>query len=214
MPRTRERFYLAYGSNMNVEQMSRRCPRAAVVGVSRISDYRLCFKGAGFATIEPHEGEYVPVVVWKLTPNCERALDLYEGVSTGHYFKEMMRVSVAGQEVEAMVYIMNLEADYSTPSRGYFEAVKQGYRSFGLDEKKLYTALETHKQTSKSANPLRCYRNSCGLTQQKLSEITGLSIKRIQKYESGDRLLSKAQAEAVLSLADALGVEPRQLVSE
>jgi hypothetical protein len=40
-----------------------------------------------------------------------------------------------------------------------------------------------------------------------------LSIKRLQKYESGERVLAKAQAEAVVSLADALGVEPRQLLS-
>jgi DNA-binding transcriptional regulator YiaG len=154
----------------------------------------------------------VPVVVWKLTPNCERALDLYEGVSTGHYFKEMMRVSVAGQEVEAMVYIMNLEADYSTPSRGYFEAVKQGFEAFGLDVRKLYQALKAH-EVSGEVSTLKAYRLSRGLTQAKLAAISGLTIKRVQQYEQGARVLSKAHTGAVLALAEALGVEVRQLLA-
>jgi hypothetical protein len=121
----------------------------------------------------------VPVVVWKLTPNCERSLDLYEGVSSGHYFKEMVCVEVGGEEVEAMVYIMNLEADYSAPSRGYFEAVKQGFETFGLDVRKLYQALNAHEVSEVSS--LKAYRLSRGLTQSELAAISGLTIKRVQQ---------------------------------
>jgi len=207
------RFYLAYGSNLNIQQMEMRCRTATVFGVSKIPDYRLCFKGAGFATIVPCEGDYVPVIVWKLKQSDEWSLDSYEGVPT-HYFKQMMKVSVAGEEISAMVYIMNLRADYHKPTQHYFNAVLSGYRSFGLAERKLYQALSAHETTQVEGNPLREYRIINGLTQQKLSELSGLSLRRIQKYESGERLLAKAQADAVLSLADVLGVEPRQLVLE
>ena len=39
-------YYLAYGSNLNVNQMKRRCPRAKIVGSTIIDDYRLMFKGS------------------------------------------------------------------------------------------------------------------------------------------------------------------------
>ena len=40
-----ERYYFAYGSNMNLGQMRFRCPDAEVVGNVRLEDYRLAFRG-------------------------------------------------------------------------------------------------------------------------------------------------------------------------
>ena len=34
-------YYLAYGSNLNVEQMKKRCPDAVVVGTAVLDGYRL-----------------------------------------------------------------------------------------------------------------------------------------------------------------------------
>jgi len=208
------KYYIAYGSNLNVAQMALRCPTARFIGVSRIENYRLCFKGGGFCTIEPFEGEYVPVGVWEIKPKDEVSLDIYEGVPT-HYFKETLSVKVAGKEYDAMVYIMNLRADYAKPSRSYFDAVLSGYRSFGLNESKLFEALEagtTGTDEAQLVNRLRSYRNAQGLTLRELSQVSGVCAKRIAKYETGERSLKKAQAEAVIALSDALGVEPRQLL--
>ena len=36
-----DRYYFAYGSNMNLEQMKYRCPAAEVVENVRLEDYRL-----------------------------------------------------------------------------------------------------------------------------------------------------------------------------
>ena len=44
--------------------------------------HELLFRGSQFgavATVEPKPGACVPVLVWKLRPSDERALDLYEG---------------------------------------------------------------------------------------------------------------------------------------
>lgn len=74
--------YIAYGSNMNLEQMERRCPGARVIGRGWLRDYRLFFAGrseAAVASIEPAEGHAVPVVLWEITPEDEQALDRYEG---------------------------------------------------------------------------------------------------------------------------------------
>ena len=69
--------YIAYGSNMNIEQMSRRCPNAKPIGKTVLKNYKLVFKGV--ADIEKSESEEVPIVVWEITKECEKALDIYEG---------------------------------------------------------------------------------------------------------------------------------------
>lgn len=52
-----DRYYFAYGSNMNLEQMKYRCPAAEVVENVRLEDYRLAFRGKapgnGVATVLP-----------------------------------------------------------------------------------------------------------------------------------------------------------------
>ena len=40
----KDRYYFAYGSNMNLEQMKYRCPAAEVVENVRLENYRLAFR--------------------------------------------------------------------------------------------------------------------------------------------------------------------------
>ena len=42
----RTRLYMAYGSNMNLEQMADRCRTAEVVGKGILKNYELLFRGA------------------------------------------------------------------------------------------------------------------------------------------------------------------------
>ena len=72
-----KKFYIAYGSNLNVRQMKYRCPKAEVVGTARIDDYRLLYKGSltgSFLTIEPAKRYSVPVGVWAVDKDDEKAL--------------------------------------------------------------------------------------------------------------------------------------------
>ena len=41
-----KRLYVAYGSNLNVEQMRLRCPSARIIGTAEINNYELLFKGS------------------------------------------------------------------------------------------------------------------------------------------------------------------------
>ena len=87
-----KRYYIAYGSNLNIRQMRIRCPHARVIGTAVINDYELLFKGSrtgAYLTIEPKEGGEVPVVVWEVTESDEAALDRYEGYPVFYYKKEM-----------------------------------------------------------------------------------------------------------------------------
>ena len=56
---------------------------------------------------------------------------------------------------------------------------------------------------------LRCER---GLTQAALAEKTGVNIRAIQRYESGERKIEGASLTVALRIADALGVHPRELI--
>ena len=119
--------------------MKRRCPTAEFVGTSVIKSYRLAFRGC--ATIEPVSEASVPVGIWIIDQNAEKALDRYEGFPV-YYRKEYMSIALDGKEITAMVYIMNENMrSYSSPTDSYFNIVIQGYRDAGLDEKYLYEAL-------------------------------------------------------------------------
>ena len=109
-----KRLYVAYGSNLNIRQMKYRCPGAKLYGTGVIEDYELQFKGqphGAFATIAPKEGASVPVAVWDISEKNEQALDRYEGYPS-HYFKQNVPVQLDGEEVNAMVYIMNLRMNF------------------------------------------------------------------------------------------------------
>ena len=87
-----KRYYLAYGSNLNIPQMRHRCPTAKVIGTAEIKDYELLFKGSKtgyYLTIESKKGAKVPVAVWEVKQRDETSLDVYEGFPRFYYKKDM-----------------------------------------------------------------------------------------------------------------------------
>lgn len=94
--RVPSRYYLAYGSNLDMERMGKRCPYAVVVGTTEIKGYRLLFKKSKtgcYATIEQDANESVPAVVWKLSEYDELLLDRYEGCPR-YYYKKQFQLPV------------------------------------------------------------------------------------------------------------------------
>ena len=87
-----KRYYIAYGSNLNVRQMIRRCPEARVIGTGTLEGWELLFKGSktgSYLTIEQSPDGLVPVAVWEVSERDERNLDVYEGYPNFYYKKEM-----------------------------------------------------------------------------------------------------------------------------
>ena len=72
-----KRLYIAYGSNINLEQMAHRCPNSKVVSKEMMQGYELEFRGV--ATIVPKEKSEVPVLIWEIDGRDEHSLDRYEG---------------------------------------------------------------------------------------------------------------------------------------
>lgn len=143
-----KRLYVAYGSNLNIRQMKMRCPTAKLYDTGTVEDYELQFKGSphgAFATIAPKKGACVPVAVWEIEPRDELSLDRYEGYPS-HYFKQDVPVQLDGEEITAMVYIMNLKMDFGMPSVSYYQTVYEGYLNCGLDTTLLEQAIGNSTQ--------------------------------------------------------------------
>ena len=149
----KKRYYIAYGSNLNVKQMKRRCPSARIVGTSIIQNYELLFKGSKtgyYLTIEPKEGESVPVAIWETTKEDETALDIYEGFPTFYYkmdmelpIKEIQTAKIKNQK--CYVYIMHEDRPKGLPSKRYMDVCTEGYLYFGFHTTVLKRAIERSK---------------------------------------------------------------------
>ncbi|SFM42375.1 Gamma-glutamyl cyclotransferase, AIG2-like [Paenibacillus sp. 1_12] len=149
----KRKLYAAYGSNMNIEQMKRRCPESYIVGYGIIEDYELEFRI--HANITQSLNHAVPVVVWSISDKDEQELDRYEGLAIGYYRKEVVKVNFNVYKakvdlpctdaiingVEVMVYIMNSEIRPTKPPLlDYYDTVLEGYLRNGFEVRPLSTA--------------------------------------------------------------------------
>ena len=133
------KLYFAYGSNMNDEQMEFRCPDAEAVGTVCLEGYRLAFRsngtGRGVATILPDETGRVEGVLWKISADDERHLDLYEGYPS-LYGKETVEVKGRdGTLLPAMAYTMTerFRGNPARPSTGYLHGILTGCAEHGIE---------------------------------------------------------------------------------
>ncbi|MDE6260388.1 MAG: gamma-glutamylcyclotransferase [Oscillospiraceae bacterium] len=151
-----KKYYLAYGSNLNREQMRYRCPNARPVGTALLEDWRLIFRGSrsgNYLTIEPCEGASVPVAVWAVTQVDERALDRYEGYPV-FYRKETLPITYKGlktgeeRQVTAFVYLMNDGHPAGLPTLRYMATCWMGYQDFAFDPETLLEAQAYTREVS------------------------------------------------------------------
>lgn len=143
------RYYLAYGSNLNLIQMKDRCKDSKRVGTAVIKDYRLMFKGRGlnnYLTIEKARGYFVPVGVFIIVEDDERRLDIFEGHPDFYYKKDFV-VELKDDKgnvtsINAFAYIMREDRRLGLPTEKYEQTVREGYKDFGFDEKILDEAIK------------------------------------------------------------------------
>lgn len=166
-------YYLAYGSNLSVEQMAHRCPGALPVGTVQLPDTRLVFRGShsGFyLSIDSVEGCTTPCVVWRISRENELSLDRYEGYPNFYdkiyYHGLSMKPLLFHQDLAgkvfyhgdtkrrtlntAMAYALLESAPMGMPTPYYWRVCRDGYRYFGFDEKPLLDALRQSKEAADS----------------------------------------------------------------
>lgn len=61
-------------------------------------------------------------------------------------------------------------------------------------------------------NPLKTIRKQSRLTQKKLADLSGVSLRMIQAYEQGDQDITKAEVRSVFALSRVLGCRPEVII--
>lgn len=112
-------LYVAYGSNLNVQQMSYRCPGATVAFTGYLINWKLLYRGShtgSYATVKRQKGSRVPVAVWNIDNKNEKALDLYEGYPRFYKKRNVFVQLKNGTRKKAMIYLLPDSATAGRPS--------------------------------------------------------------------------------------------------
>ena len=145
-------MYFAYGSNLWLEQMARRCPKSTYEGVARLTEHRWMINSRGYANIvsthvapDTHthadtiENSHTYGLVYSLNQSDEAALDGHEGVPEA-YTKETMvmdfwpkrngdesiDVTSRPERAELLVYIDRRRTKDDRPKREYVTRMNHG----------------------------------------------------------------------------------------
>jgi hypothetical protein len=93
-------FYFAYGSNMNEEQMQKRCPNAKPIGKAILKDHKIAFTResnkwkCAVADILVSPGDNVWGVLYSITEEDLSNLDKHEGVAVNAYKRIELQVEL------------------------------------------------------------------------------------------------------------------------
>lgn len=123
--------YVAYGSNMSLEQMRYRCPGAQLIGTGLLNGYQLEFNRHATIVETSSAAAAAPVAVWEITADHEYMLDRYEGYP--HYYRKITCTvdMKTGERIQGMTYQM-CEFEFFPPEISYFEGIRDAYEALGL----------------------------------------------------------------------------------
>jgi hypothetical protein len=124
-------LYFAYGSNMDVVAMARRCPRSKALGLARLERHGLVAMREGWLTADRDPSSAVHGVLWSLASSDVAALDRYEGLSEGLYAKLMQAVIAESGPKRAIVYF-GANAGPGVPRPAYIAEVLAAAKSWPL----------------------------------------------------------------------------------
>jgi hypothetical protein len=97
-------LYFAYGANMDVEAMARRCPRSKPLGLAKLMRHRLGVMREGWLTATRDARASTHGVLWDLALADVPALDRFEQLGAGLYSKVSQPVVARGGPKRALVY--------------------------------------------------------------------------------------------------------------
>lgn len=132
-----KKYYIAYGSNMNTNDMKKRCPAAKRIGKFEMTGYRLMFNK--YATIIKAKNSSVPAVLWEISEEDEKSLDIYEGFPK-LYRKKTVVLYINDKKADAFIYIMNNFVP-NPPTKEYFDRILYSYREHYFETDVLKEAL-------------------------------------------------------------------------
>ena len=130
-------LYFAYGSNLNLFQMKRRCKDSVFLKKYELKGYRLNFRSKyRAADIEKSKNSIVPGALFEISKSDEKKLDIYEDFPI--LYKKFY-FNYNGKKV--MTYTMVEKTPFRFPTERYLNVVKRGYKDCDLGKKHLEKAL-------------------------------------------------------------------------
>lgn len=162
---TRRHSYFAYGSNLCVEQMARRCPDAADPRPAVLSDHEWLINQRGVATVEPIAGTEVHGVLWQVSDHDLNVLDSAEGVPV-RYRRDRLTVHTESGPSPAWVYI-DPRVTPGPPRPGYLPTIIGGALQHGLPQR----WIDYLRRWDPANWPRPAARSSSELGPQSLSEL-------------------------------------------
>ena len=134
-------LYFAYGSNLNLFQMKRRCKDSVFLKKYELKGYRLNFRSKyRAADIEKSKNSLVPGALFEISKSDEKKLDVYED-----YPILYKKLYFTYYNKTVMTYIMVKKTEFRYPTERYLNVVKRGYKDCKLDAKYLKIALQPVK---------------------------------------------------------------------
>ena len=134
-------LYFAYGSNLNLFQMKRRCKDSIFLKKYELKGYRLNFRSKyRAADIEKSKNSLVPGALFEISKSDEKKLDIYED-----YPILYKKLYFTYYNKTVMTYIMVNKTEFRYPTERYLNVVKRGYKDCKLDTKHLKIALQPVK---------------------------------------------------------------------
>lgn len=134
-----DRYYLAYGSNLNINEMDFRCPDSKRVTHCILKGYKLCFKR--YLTIEKDSSSSVPIAIYKVSNLDKLRLDKYESYPELYHIQNI-DVNIDGKNYKCFTYIMNAGYKHMLPTVEYYKRCIIGYVGYRFNTKYLEKALE------------------------------------------------------------------------
>ena len=134
-------LYFAYGSNLNLFQMKRRCKDSVFLKKYELKGYKLNFRSKyRAADIEKSKNSIVPGALFEISKSDEKKLDVYED-----YPILYKKIYFTYYNKTVMTYIMVNKTEFRYPTERYLNIVKRGYKDCNLDTKHLKKALQSVK---------------------------------------------------------------------
>jgi hypothetical protein len=148
------RYYWAYGSNLSVKQMQKRCPGAVKVGALYVHYGRLRFRGVADVIGSRKSTNVVPGGLWLITAKHEAMLDRCEGVGFERGYSKMYLDYTDKNRVkhDCLFYKKKHGRGVMPPAQYYLDYIAEGYRDFGLEMAYLDEAL-AHSHEKKNVTP-------------------------------------------------------------
>ena len=130
-------LYFAYGSNLNLFQMKRRCKDSVFLKKYELKGYKLNFRSKyRAADIEKSKNSLVPGALFEISKSDEKKLDVYED-----YPILYKKLYFTYYNKTVMTYIMVHKTEFRYPTERYLNVVKQGYKDCNLNISYLIKAL-------------------------------------------------------------------------